>query len=129
MAVTDKEKESIKASVFAALESKVGTWNADNIESKSPASLTDKGRLLLKESGAEEFIKNNEKKLLKYFDGIDEPFDIQEKSLEVIEQELRSDKKIKSYLFQKGAKGIKGVAEVAGIALRDVVLKHKSIQV
>ena len=114
---------------LAALESKVGLWNKENLKTESPVSLTDKGHLLLKESGAEEHITNNKKDLLKHFSEMDDPFDIQEKALKIATEELRKDKKIKAYLFQKGAKGIEEVAEVAGIALRDIVFKEKGMKV
>ena len=114
---------------LAALEQNAGLWNKENTRNDSPVSLTEKGVLLLKESGAEEFVERNKNDLLKHFEHVDEPFDIQEKSLEIVEQELRKDKKVKEYLFQNGAKGMGEVVEVAGIALRDIVLEHKGIAI
>lgn len=114
---------------LAALETKAGLWNTENIQSESPVSLTEKGRMLLKESGAEERIEESKERLLQHFENVDEPFDIQTKSMEIMEQELLKDKKVKTYLFQEGEKGIGKVAEVAGIALRDIVFKEKGIEV
>ena len=114
---------------LAAIESRIGMWGKENISTNSPATLTEKGKGLLKESGAEECVEKNKDILLKEFENISDPFDIQEKSLKVAEQVLRKDKKVKAYLFQKGEKGVGEVAEVAAIALRDIVLKHKGIDV
>ena len=123
------EKHAKYGERIAALEVRAEVWNTENTESESPIKLTDKGSVLLKESGAEEFIEKNKESLLKHFEGVHEPFDIQTKALKVSEQELQKDRKVKEYLFQKGAKGVGEVAEVAGIALRDIVFKEKEIQV
>ena len=44
-------------------------------------------------------------------------------------KELSKDKDIKNYVFNNAEDTIKDVADVAGIALRDIVLKHKGIDI
>ena len=95
---------------------------------RSPVSLTDDGVTLLKESGAEGYIEKNKENLLKQFKRITEPYDIQRKAGEVMFEELVNDKNIKDFVFRKG-KNMLDVAGVAGIALRDAVLKEKGIDI
>ena len=96
--------------------------------SSSPVSLTDDGVTLLKESGAAGYIEKNKESLLKQFKRITEPYDIQRKAGEVMFEELVHDKNIKDFVFRKG-KNMLDVAGVAGIALRDAVLKEKGIDI
>ena len=112
-----------------ALETRAEVWTGGDLNKRSPVALTEQGTEFLKKSGAEEYIERNKESLLKQFEGIDEPFDIQEKSLKVAGQELRKDKKIKAFLYQEGEKNMNRITDVTGIALRDVVLKHKGIEV
>ena len=113
---------------IAAIESRVGLWNMDNINSKSPLTLTEKGMLLLKDSGAEEYIEKNKEALLGHFKDINKPYDIQEEAMMLMGQKLKDNDQVKDYLFHN-AKPIKDVVDVAGIALRDIVFKEKDIKI
>ena len=94
----------------------------------SPVSLTVDGTTLLKESGAEGYIEKNKESLLKQFEDITEPYDIQKRAGEVMRGELERDKDIKDFVFRKG-EFMEDVADVAGIALRNVVFEHKNIDI
>ena len=95
----------------------------------SPLKLLDGGVALYKESGAEEYVEKNKEDLLKHFEDIHEPYDIQQESVFLMLKELSKDKDIKNYVFNNAEDTIKDVADVAGIALRDIVLKHKGIKI
>ena len=44
-------------------------------------------------------------------------------------QELRKDRDVKNYVFNNAESTIKDVADVAGIALRDIVFEEKGIEI
>ena len=113
-------------SLVARLAEIFGAPNKKYAGAKSPISLTADGTTLLKESGAEEYIEKNKESLLKQFESITEPYDIQKKAGEVMIEGLVKDKDIKDFVYRKGEKMI-DVADVASIALRDIVLKHKGV--
>ena len=92
----------------------------------SPLSLTDRGKKLLKESGLEEYIGQNKEELLKYFDGIDNPLDIQTRAKDVMVEKIRENKRARDYTYNEGINELE-IEIAAGIALRDVVLEHKKI--
>ena len=98
------------------------------VESGSPLKLTDKGTVLLVTSGADKYIEKNKESLLKQFNDITEPYDIQKRAGEVMREELEHDKDIKDFVFRKG-EFMEDVADVASIALRNVVFKHKGIDI
>ena len=81
-----------------------------------------KGVALYQESGAEAYVEKNREDLLKHIEDIHEPYDIQEKAVLLMLQELRKDKDVKNYVFHNAKASIKDVADVASIALRDIVL-------
>ena len=95
----------------------------------SPLVLLEKGVALYQESGAEAYVEKNREDLLKHFEDIHEPYDIQEKAVLLMLQELRKDKDVKNYVFHNAKETIKDVADVASIALRDIVLEHKGIDI
>ena len=95
----------------------------------SPLVLLEKGVALYQESGAEAYVEKNKEDLLKHFEDITEPYDIQEKAVLLMLQELRTDKDVKNYVFHNAEETIKDVADVAGIALRDIVFEHKGIDI
>ena len=95
----------------------------------SPLVLLEKGVALYQESGAEAYVEKNKEDLLKQFEDITEPYDIQEKAVLLMLQELRTDKDVKNYVFHNAEETIKDVADVAGIALRDIVFEHKGIDI
>ena len=101
----------------------------DRIGFASPLTLLEKGITLYKESGAKGFVEKNKESLLKHFEGINEPYDIQEKAVLLMLQELRKDRDVKNYVFNNAESTIKDVADVAGIALRDIVFEEKGIEI
>ena len=113
-------------SLMARLADIFGSPDKKYAGAKSPISLTADGTALLKESGAEEYIEKNKENLLKKFKDITEPYDIQKKAGEVMIEELVKNKDIKDFLYRKGGK-MTDVADVASIALRDIVLKYKGM--
>ena len=123
---TEWRKEN--KSLMARLAETFGSPNKKYAGAESPISLTTDGTTLLKESGAEEYIERNKENLLKKFKHVTEPYDIQKKAGDVMIEELVKDKNIKSFLYRNGEKMI-DVADVASIALRDIVLEHKGIAI
>ena len=101
----------------------------DAIGFASPLTLLEKGIALYQDSGAKEHVEKNKEDLLKHFEDIHEPYDIQEEAVLLMLQELRKDSDVKNFIFNNAEKTIKDVADVAGIALRDIVLKHKGIKI
>ena len=95
----------------------------------SPLVLLEKGVALYQESGAEAYVEKNKEDLLKHFEDVTEPYDIQEKAVLLMLQELRKDRDVKNYVFHNAEETIKDVADVAGIALRDIVFEHKGIDI
>lgn len=98
------------------------------VKRKSPLSLTKKGVALLEKSGAKQFIEHNRESLLEHFEKIDTPFDIQEEAERIMKEKLRENNDIKNYVFSTG-EDMDNLATVAGIELRDLVIKHKGIEV
>ena len=98
------------------------------IQKKSPLTLTEKGTKLLKESGVEAYIEKNKDTLIKKFDDSISPLDIQEKAKKVMNEEIQKSIAIKNYIYKEGEE-LESVVRVAGIALRDAVIKEKNIQV
>ena len=113
---------------ISAIEGFLRMTKGGLIRGSSPLNLTDKGTALLEESGAKEYIEKNKESLLKQFEDMTIPYDIQKKAGEVMSEELEKDEGVKEFVFRKG-EFMKDVADVAGIALRDVVLEHKGIEV
>lgn len=67
---------------------------------------------------------------MKHFEGVSAPFDIQEKAILLMPQDLRKDEKVKNFVFCNGNEGnMKDIADVAGIALRDIVFEEKGIEI
>ena len=97
-----------------------------HLKKDSPLRVTDEGEAFLDKSGAKGHIEKHKEILLKEFDDISEPFEIQEKAVEVMEDRLRENNEITTFVYENG-EDIKHLAKVAGIALRDIVLKHKGI--
>ena len=56
------------------------------------------------------------------------PYDIQKKAGELMGKELENDEGIQDFVFRKG-EFMQDVADVASIALRDIVLEHKGIEI
>ena len=107
----------------------------EEVSRQSPLSLTEVGVKTFSESGAERYIEKHRDTLLKKFKDIETPFDIQEKSKDIVRVILKNEsdispelKRIKEYLFKEG-KDVEKFITVMSIGLRDVVLQHKNIPV
>ena len=98
------------------------------LKKESPLSLTDQGTLLLINSGMQKYIEDNKDELLKSFDGVDVPLDIQDRAKEIMREKIQSNTDVKNYIFKEGL-SVEDVASVAGVALRDIVLKSKNIDI
>ena len=98
------------------------------VKRKSPMSLTERGEKFLEVSGAKEYIQNNLENLISKFETIEAPLDIQEKAKQVMAEKLRENNDIKAYVFREG-EDMDNLAVVAGIELRDLVIKHKGIEI
>ena len=128
---TNKKWINENKGLIAQLGFMVEMWFSHNEKygrTDSPVSLTVDGTTLLKESGAEEYIEKNKESLLKQFEDITEPYDIQKKATEVMIVKMGNDKDIKDFVFRKG-ENMRDVVYVASIALRNVVLEHKGIDI
>ena len=107
----------------------IPTEKPNKIGFASPLKLLEGGVSLYKESGAAEYVEKNKEGLLKHFKNIHEPYDIQQEAVWLLLKKLSKDKDIKNYVFNNAEDTIKDVADVAGIALRDIVLEHKGIEI
>lgn len=101
---------------------------ANFTQSKSPLSLTDKGKVVLLDSGGKDFIDKNKDELL---DSIKlkapkTEYDIQEFSKEVINSCMNRDEfiPIKEYLYKESSIPKEPVMEVLGIYLRDIYINE-----
>lgn len=99
---------------------------------KSPVSLTDRGNIVLNESGGKSFIDSIYEELKKQVEDKNPKtsYDIQEYSKEVVDG-LKGDiriNNIKEYLFKEGME-LEEIISVLGIYLRDLILKEKHIEV
>ena len=96
------------------------------IKSKSPLSLTDKGKALLIDSTGKDYIDLKYAKFLKEIKGKNPktPYDVQELSKDLISARTSLDEfnDIKDFAFLKGI-SINVILEVLGIYLRDLLLK------
>ena len=119
-----KEKVSECVERIATMEGRMQPY----VMKGSPLSLTEKGLDLLECSGAREYIDKNKEGLLKSFEDIDKPFDIQEGAEKLMQEKLREDDGVKEYAFRNGER-MEDISDVAGIALRDIVFEHKGIEV
>lgn len=97
------------------------------VQSKSPLTLTDQGKVVLLDSHGKDFVDENLDKLIKEIRQYHpkSAYDVQEISRKVIEENSSTDEfiPIKDYTFAKG-KNLKDVIEVIGIYLRDIALKE-----
>ena len=98
------------------------------VKRESPLVLTEKGEKVLEKSGAKKYIESNKENLIKGFEHIDIPLDIQEKAKHVMNEKLREDNAIKDYVFREG-EDMDNLAMVAGIELRDIVFAYKGITI
>ena len=107
----------------AVIKAAVGipTERSHKIGFASPLKLLEGGVALYKESGAAKYVEKNKEGLLKHFKNIHEPYDIQQEAVWLLLKGLSKDKDIKNYVFNNAEDTIKDVADVAGIALRDIV--------
>jgi len=96
------------------------------IKSKSPLSLTDKGKALLIDSTGKDYIDLKHAKFLKEIKSKNPktPYDVQELSKDIISARTSLDEfnDIKDFAFSKGI-SINVILEVLGIYLRDLLLK------
>jgi len=95
---------------------------------KSPISLTDRGNVLLNQSGGKQFVDENYDDLRKKVDEMNPTtsYDIQEDSKKIV-NELEKDDRInplKDYLFKDGS-SLDDLFFVMGIYLRNKILKDK----
>jgi hypothetical protein len=105
---------------------------SDYIQSKSPLSLTDKGKLVLYESDGHNFIEKNKQALL---DEIKSKipktaYDVQTYSEEVIKEKSNQESfnSIKNYAFKEGIElGI--IIKIMGIYLRDFALSDNGFAI
>lgn len=105
---------------------------ASLIQSKSPLSLTDKGKAVLLDSGGKDFIDKNKDELLETIK-LKSPkteYDIQEFSKEVIKSCMNRDEfiPIKEYLYKESSIPKEPVMEVLGIYLRDIYINEVYIK-
>ena len=107
----------------------IPTEKSHKIGFASPLKLLEGGVTLYKESGAAEYVEKNKEGLLKHFKNIHEPYDIQQEAVWLLLKGLSKDKGIKNYVFHNAEDTMKDVADVAGIALRDIVFEHKGIDI
>jgi hypothetical protein len=92
---------------------------------KSPVSLTDKGEQLLKASGADKFILENQSELIEDIrkNNPTTAYDVQEYSKEVVKS-LKDSPKIvdlKNFAFKEGIE-LEAIFIVMGVYLRDIAL-------
>ena len=125
--VTVKEHSKFDGRI-STIEGVLRATKGDFVIGRSPFSLTEKGVALLKESGADKYVERHQERLLKEFEDVVAPYDIQKKAWKMMLEELETDDDIKDFVFRKGNL-MSDVADVAGIALRDAVLEHKGIEV
>lgn len=100
------------------------------VRKKSPIELSDRGKIVLAESGGRAFIDNNYAELRSKLEEKkpETAYDIQEAAKAVVE-EIKEDKRlnpIKEYLFKEGM-AIEEIMVVLGIYLRDMVLHERGI--
>ena len=106
-----------------------------NIESKSPACLTDEGLEKLQESGLDGIIDKGKQYLFGELEkkGVETKFDIQNNAFYVMADYLKDNKevsmKMKEYAFKKGILALREFTEIGGIYLRDQYLKDKNIPI
>ena len=96
------------------------------LKKESPLKVTDEGEAFLKRSGARGYIEKYRKNLLKDFSNIHEPFNIQEKAVEIMNNNLRGEEDVTKFVYENG-EDMERLAKVAGVALRDIVLKEKGM--
>ena len=86
---------------LAVLEEREKYRNERYTHKNSPVSLTDEGAILLKESGAGDYIEKNKEGLLRQFENITAPYDIQERAGELMTEKLRNNDTVKDFAFVK----------------------------
>ena len=104
--------------------------NIKIIEEKSPAQLTATGQTLLRKSGGLDYITRHQQDLSGQFDGVDDPFEIQEKARQLIREKIVNKEFAVDthYLYEK-AKTIDEVVLAVGTELRDVIFRIKGMPV
>lgn len=92
------------------------------VKRKSPLSLTEKGKVLLLDSGGLEYIRENKQRLLSSIANKKPKtsYDVQEYAKDVINEQSNNDdfNNIKEYSFKEGLE-LKHILEVMRIQLRD----------
>lgn len=129
------EKEVSLIGTIRERLAKVETGKADittYIQSKSPLSLTDKGKLVLYESDGHNFIEKNKQALLDEIKSKKPKtaYDVQTYSEEVIKEKSNQESfnSIKNYAFKEGIElGI--IIKIMGIYLRDFALSENGFAI
>lgn len=102
------------------------------VQSKSPLSLTDKGILVLNESGGRDYIDNNKDTFIQEISSKHpkSSYDIQEFSKVVLEEHKDDEKfiKIKDYAFKKGIL-LDFIIMALSIYLRDFALEKLGFKI
>ena len=94
--------------------------------SDSPMKLTQEGEKVLNGSGCRQYLEDNKENLLKQFDNIKIPFDIEEKARNIIRNSREDmDSYINKDFMHNEGKSFDDVIFVLGIELRDMVLHAK----
>ena len=92
-------------------------------KSASPERLTEVGEKVLYGSGCRQYLEDNKEGLLRQFDDIQAPFDIEEKAKDVIRNSRKDiDKYINKDFMYNDGRSFDDVVSVLGLELRDMVL-------
>lgn len=123
-------KLDILSNKVAALEAGVERDRIYNelIQKKSPFTITEKGYIALKESGAQKFIDNNRSILIKKVEDMNpkSSYDVQEYCKQVISEYTNSDDfiEIKEYIYEKGF-DLESIVMTMMVYLRDIILAKR----
>ena len=91
--------------------------------SGSPMRLTEEGEKVLNSSGCRQYLEDNKEDLLRQFDDIKTPFDVEEKAKDIIRSSRKDmDRYIDKDFMHDDGKSFDDVVFVLGIELRDMVL-------
>lgn len=102
----------------------------ENIATRSMSLvvLTKYGNKILQESGGEEVLKDVFENVYPKFEGFSNPYDIQRKAVEVVEDLIDKNDQIKTYLYEEPV-NLKTMTDVLGITLRDMVFERRGMPV
>lgn len=126
--INDKiETIAVKVSALEAGVERDRIYN-ELIQKKSPFTITEKGYIALKESGAQKFIDNNRSILIKKVEDMNpkSSYDVQEYCKQVISEYTNSDDfiEIKEYIYEKGF-DLESIVMTMMVYLRDIILAKR----